>query len=140
MFAATCFGLAVALGAPGLKPAEAQSVVGEWTVDSRVRGGKPVPGTTNYTTVELTADGQLHYRQGTEIVGTNTYKVDPTKTPAEFDLTVAEGRPPVPGIFKVDKGVLVLCSDRSGTRPTKFESPDGSQVELWTFKRVPKKD
>jgi uncharacterized protein (TIGR03067 family) len=133
-------GLSLALGAPAPKEKETPTIVGQWAVESRVLGGKPIDGETPYTTVELTADGRFLYLKGTEVVGSHAYKADPTKTPAEFDVTVAGGQTQAAGIFKVEKGTLVLCLDRAGTRPTKFESPAGTQVEIWTFKRVPKKD
>ena len=122
----TCLGLAI--------------VVGEWTVQARVTGGRRHLDKQPFSSLELTADVSLHLMNGQELVVRIKYKIDPTKKPAEFDWISVEGKQPVPGICKVEEDTLVLCVDEAGTRPTKFESPAGSQVTLWTFKRVPKKD
>ena len=139
----TCLGLAIVVGAPGVKAGkepETPSVVGEWAVQARVTGGRPHLDTQPFSSLELTAGGSLNLRNGRELVVRIKYKVDPAKKPAEFEWIPTEGGPPVPGIYRVEKDTLVLCVDEGGTRPTKFESPAGSQVTLWTFKRVPKKD
>jgi uncharacterized protein (TIGR03067 family) len=139
----TCLGLAIVVGAPGVKDGkepETPSVVGEWTVQARVTGGQRHLDKQPFSGMELTADGSLHLRSSQELVVSIKYKIDPAKTPAEFDWISLERKQPVPGIYKVEEDTLVLCVDEGGTRPTKFESPAGSQVTLWTFKRVPKKD
>ena len=134
----------IVAAAPGPKaqpPKEAgpPALVGEWTVESRVLGGKPVILGEPFQW-EFTAGGLVTFRRDGTLLAESKYTADPTKTPTEFDWTVVDGQKPLPGIYKVDKDTLLLCVDRAGTRPTKFESPDGSQVTLWTLKRVKKKD
>jgi uncharacterized protein (TIGR03067 family) len=139
----TCLGLAIAVGAPGAKDGkepETPSVVGEWTVQARVTGGRRHLDTQPFSSLELTAGGSLNLRSGGELVVRIKYKVDPAKKPAEFEWIPTDGGPPVPGIYRVDTDTLVLCVDEAGMRPTKFESPAGSRVTLWTFQRVPKTD
>jgi uncharacterized protein (TIGR03067 family) len=139
----TWLGLAIVVGAPGVKDGkepETPSVVGEWTVQARVTGGRRHLDKQPFSSMELTAGGSLNLRSGRELVVRIKYKVDPAKKPAEFEWIPMEGEPPVAGIYTVERDTLVLCVDEAGTRPTKFESPAGSQVTLWTFKRVPKKD
>jgi uncharacterized protein (TIGR03067 family) len=138
----TCLGLAIVVGAPGIKEAkepETPSVVGEYTLESRIQGGRPVIGNTQYTTIELTRDGGFHLKKDKAVIAGSTFKVDPTKKPAEFDWTVTDGQKPLIGIYKVEKDTLTICLSRDGNRPTKFESPDASQISIWTLKRVPKK-
>jgi len=135
--------LAIVVGAPGVKDGkepDTPSVVGEWTVQARVTGERPHLDKQPFSSMELTAGGSLNLRSGRELVVSIKYTVDPAKKPAEFEWIPTDGGRPVPGIYKVEKDTLVLCVDEAGTRPTKFESPAGSQVTLWTCRRVPKKD
>jgi uncharacterized protein (TIGR03067 family) len=134
--------VAVGLGAPALKDPPKEdlpSLVGEWDVKSRMVGGQrkdPVDGST----VKFTADGGAKFTGGPSIAG--TYTADPTKDPAEFDIkpSATTTAPGLTGIYRVDGDTLILCLIQKGPRPTKFESPPGSRVLLFTVKRVAKKD
>src|SRR4051812_33797556 len=126
-----CLGLAIVGGAPGVKDGkepETPSVVGEWAVRARVTGGRRHLDKQAFSSLELTAGGSLNLRSGRELIVSIKYKVDPAKKPAEFEWIPTEGGRTVPGIYQVEKDTLVVCVDEAGTRPTKFESPAGSQV------------
>jgi uncharacterized protein (TIGR03067 family) len=61
-------------------------------------------------------------------------KVDPTKTPAHLDLSPADGPDKgrtFPGIYRVEKGELVLAFTEKTVRPTDFAGgPDVLVVRL----------
>jgi uncharacterized protein (TIGR03067 family) len=135
----TCLGLAIVVGAPGIKDVkkpEPPSVVGEYVLESRTQGGKPIGGKSQHDTIELTADGGFNFKKDKEVIAGGTFKVDPAKNPSEFDLSLVEGQKPMPGIYKIEKDTLTICYSLDGTRPTKFESPVASQISVWTLKRV----
>ena len=144
MFASLLVGLAVTVGAQEKKdpPAKDSPIVGEWVGEKAVAGGKerPVPeGGIKFT---FAADGKLTVSEGKkEKADTGTYKTDAKKTPAEIDIIppADKNEPNVEGIYKVDGDMLTLCFSRGkGNRPTKFESPDGSETIVITLKRVKK--
>ena len=136
-------GLALALAAPAPKTAgkeDSPSVVGEWALESAVRGGmndKPPDGAG----ITFTANGKALFREGRrDKVEEGTYTVDPKKNPAEIDIIppVKEKAPTVLGIYKIEKDTLTLCMVLGGERPKSFEAPAGSEVMLMTLKRVKK--
>ena len=68
-------------------------------------------------------------------------KVDPTKKPATIDIAPSDGPEKGKtflGIYKVEKGELVLAFAEKGERPAEFKG-DGDAV-LVRLKREPKKD
>jgi uncharacterized protein (TIGR03067 family) len=132
----------VTVAAPATKEApkkEAPSIVGEWSPSSALRGGKPdmpPPGTS----ITFTADGKVLLKEGkAEKAEEGTYKIDAKKDPAEIDIMPPKGEErPVTGIFKFDKESLILCISMSKDRPSKFESPEGTEIMLVTLQRVKK--
>lgn len=63
-------------------------------------------------------------------------KVDPAKTPAQFDLAPTDGPEKgrtFPGIYRVEKGELTLAFAEKADRPTDFTGRDG--VLVVTLKR-----
>jgi uncharacterized protein (TIGR03067 family) len=124
-------------------PKKESTIVGEWTGEKATRGGqdRPVPeGGIRFT---FTADGKLTVKEGNrEPKDGATYKVNTKKEPAEIDIIPPEGKdePTIEGIFKIEGDTLTICITRGkgGERPTKFESPEGSQTMLMIFKRAKK--
>ena len=149
MFASLLVGLAVTVGAQEKKdpppkdaPAKDNPIVGEWTGEKAVGGGKEQPVPPGGITFTFAADGKLMITEGKQNrPDTGTYKTDPKKTPAEIEIIPPEDKkePTVQGIYKVDGDTLTLAFSRGkGGRPTKFESPEGSDVIVITLKRVKK--
>jgi uncharacterized protein (TIGR03067 family) len=72
-----------------------------------------------------------------------TYKLDPSKKPAEIDLSPTEGDfkdQIFPGIYELDGDTLKLCRNQPGQkRPNEFVSNKGSDEVLLILKRVKSK-
>jgi uncharacterized protein (TIGR03067 family) len=133
-------GLALAVAAPAPKEApkkEPPTVVGDWVVETVVKGGQPK--TEEDSALTFTADGKAVLKErGKTIEG--TYTSDPKKDPAELDITLEVGgmRVTLSGIFKFDKDTLTLCLNFQGPRPKAFESAEGAMTVLLTLKRAKK--
>jgi uncharacterized protein (TIGR03067 family) len=134
----------LAVGAPALKdpPKKEVNIVGEWVVESQTSGGAVVksPAPQTYT---FSADGTWTVTRGGKGIGkgARSYVLDKTTSPASIDLKTnpAAARPSMTGIVKVEHDVLTLCYSRGGEdRPTKFESPEDSNVILIVLRRVNK--
>lgn len=145
MFPSLLIGIALTVGAPSKDPPakDAASIVGEWVGEKAVAGGKDRPVPEGGITFTFTADGKLSVKEGPrERADTGTYTTDPKKNPAEIDIIPPADKkdPTIQGIYKLDGDTLTLCFGRGmgGGRPTKFESPEGSDVMLMTLKRVKK--
>ncbi len=137
--------LALTLGAPGPKDdpkKDPPSVVGEWVAEKGIVGGNDKGIPPGGVTFEFTADGHVRIHEGSKQPDPADYKVDPKKSPAEIDIVPPAGQkePPMLGIYKVEGDQLTICVAHGGKRPTKFESPEGSDVMLLTLKRVKKKE
>jgi len=135
--------LTLAVAAPGPKDpapkkADPPTLVGEWAVQTREAGGKPL--NSRATAMEFTNDGEVILRGDGLVLGTSRYTADPAKTPAEFDWFPTADKDRALGIFKVDGDALTLCVAPSGLpRPAVFQAPAGVACSLRTLKRVPKK-
>jgi uncharacterized protein (TIGR03067 family) len=133
-------GLALAVAAPGSKETpkkDAPALVGDWVVETVVKGGRPSP--EENSALSFTADGKAVLKErGKTIDG--TYTSDPKKDPAELDLTLEAGgmRVTLAGIFKFEKDTLTLCMTFMGDRPKAFESAEGAMTVLLTLKRAKK--
>ena len=135
-------GLALTLAAPGPKEApkkDAPTIVGEWTLDTVVVGGKPekMEACTVFT---LTAGGKCTMREGKDDKPEEmAYTIDPKMDPAHFDLREPGMKGElIRGIYKLDKDTLTVCLSLMGDRPTAFASPVNSTTILITLKRVKK--
>jgi uncharacterized protein (TIGR03067 family) len=143
MNAALVFGVVLALGAPGEKDApkkDAPTVVGEWDGEKAVRGGKERPVPDGGIKITFTADGKMLFKEGNKDEQTGSYKMDAKKIPGEIDISPPNEDGTLKGIFKIDGDTLTIClSGKDETdRPTKFESPEGTNIMLVTLKRIKK--
>ena len=142
MTPAVLFGLVLAVGAPGKEAPkkEAPSVVGEWDGEKAVRGGMERPIPEGGVKVTFTADGKMLFKEGNKEEGTGSYKVDASKSPGEIEISPPKEDGTLLGIFKIDGDTLTICLADKGSsdRPTKFESPAGTNIMLVTLKRVKK--
>ena len=143
MNAAVLFGVVLAVAAPGDKEApkkEAPTLVGDWDGEKAVRGGKERPVPEGGITITFTKDGKLLFKEGAKDTTEGSYKVDAKKDPAEIDLTPPKEEGTLVGIYKLDGDTLTICLSEKGStdRPTRFESPEGTNVMLITLKRIKK--
>jgi uncharacterized protein (TIGR03067 family) len=133
-------GLALAVGAPALKPLPQPAIVGEWVLESINSEGELL-GVWETTDVFL-PNGRLRTcKKGCPEEETG-YEINATAVPAELDWYDIDGTTFRRAIWKVDGDTLVICNNTlSGeARPTSFTSPAGSNWFLLTYKRVIKKD
>ena len=82
-------------------------------------------------------------RDGGKVLVEATFKLDPSKKPKTFDLTITsegdnKGKTQL-GVYKIDGDTLMFCiAPFDGARPTEFASEKGSGRILTTYKRVKK--
>lgn len=131
--------LAVMVAAPGPKGdlPDPASLDGEWVIAKYVLSGKELYQVTGQE-IRI-GGGKIVLANGLEV----TYKTDKKADPAQIDLASARNKTEViKGIYKFDKGELILCFPKGGQgdRPTKFESPAGTDVILLTLERSKKKE
>src|SRR5262245_34376051 len=143
MNAAVLLAAVLAVGAPGDKEApkkDAPSIVGEWEGEKLVRGGQERPIPDGGVKITFTKDGKLLFKEGNKDEETGSYKVDAKKSPAEIEVVPPKETETHIGIFKIEGDTLTIClaDKNSADRPTKFESPDGTNIMLVTLKRVKK--
>jgi uncharacterized protein (TIGR03067 family) len=109
---------------------------GTWTLTSAVAFGKELSlGTTALTLKQ----GKYASTRGEDVIEEGTATVDPTTTPKSLDLRASTG--PYKGklcraIYEVRGGAFRVCLRLPGQpRPKRFESKEGSDDILATFKR-----
>jgi uncharacterized protein (TIGR03067 family) len=134
-------GMALASGAAAAgegELAELKKFEGEWAVESARKGGKPAPPGEFDTKDRLLFRGRdVALRTGTKEQLDGLFAIDPGKRPRQIDLKL-DGKT-VEGIYEFAKGRLRICAAEKGQgRPTRFESPEGSQAILLVLKRVKK--
>src|SRR5262249_11332178 len=114
-----------------------EALQGKWQMTSRIQDGVPseVDLVKNRT---VTFEGDKYtVRDGDEIIGELSYKVDAAKKPAWFDVTL-EGGETAKGIIKLEGDKLTFCVGSDGTRPSEFKSEKGDGRLLGEFKKVKK--
>jgi uncharacterized protein (TIGR03067 family) len=141
--------LALAVAAPQSKDAarkDPPSLVGTWVVVSFAAAGHQSPaGATAADSweYEFKADGTLEVRvaDGGRSKGVQ-YTADPKKDPAEIDIALTEQGVTHRGIYKVEGDVLTICvhAARESKRPAKFEYGAGTNLQMTTLQRAPKKE
>lgn len=134
--------------------AERKALNGTWEATHRERGGEnkaiPSPGVVEKR-IALTFSGEsvtvtidLPVGDGTqgvnEVAVRGTYRIDPSKTPAELELVFKpDGREiKIPGIYRLGTDSLVVASPQpgKGERPKDFKSKEGDGVDVISYKRV----
>ena len=118
---------------------QTEKLQGSWQMTKGVRGGQPVPvEKVEKIKVEITNDKIIIRDDSGERLA--TFKIDSTKKPAQFDITLANQEVPSLGIYKLVGDILTICSANSGeSRPTEFESKEGSKTALLVLERQKKK-
>jgi uncharacterized protein (TIGR03067 family) len=136
--------LSLAIAAPALKdpPKNANDLTGEWVVESSTANGRPRPAGRESQRYFFASDGTWTvFRGERKLSGDRAYRVDVTTDPPNISLkydAAEQDGPEALGIFKVVGDTLTLCYSRTGgaRRPTTFESPEGSGVNLMILKRA----
>src|SRR5262245_10787313 len=114
-----------------------ESLQGKWQMTSRIEGGASSEAELiKNRTVTFEGD-KYTVRDGDKVIGELTYKIDLTKKPAWFDVTLKEGES-AKGIIKLDGDTLTFCVGKDGNRPSDFKSESGDERLLAEFKRVKK--
>ena len=136
-------GLAVGVSAPALKdpPTKSETIVGEWEIESVTMGGKRATSRTGIR-YEFTSDGQRITKSDRgDRPQSFKYHANATADPPTIDMVGPKDSAAGRGIYRIESDHLVFCFGfDANTRPTKFESPDGSRLILMVLKRVKKKD
>jgi uncharacterized protein (TIGR03067 family) len=138
-------GLSLVVGAPGLKdrPAKQDSIEGEWAIVSRIIGGREdAKASGSSADFRITADRWVLLNPG-GASNESELKLDSSAKPPTLTTSPLGGAPAAGGhligIYKLEGDMLTICYVFQGERPTKFESPAGTDTRLMTLKRVREK-
>ncbi len=112
---------------------------GTWNVESLVRGGKfASPATVSKMQLVISGD-KATMKVPAKDDSAGTLKLDPSKKPAAIDF-VRDDKEVLLGIYVLDGDTLRLAIQKPGgkDRPTVFESPEDSEVNVFVLKREKK--
>lgn len=139
-FATICTAVLLLAAAPAeKKKSDLDKMQGDWKVKSAQRGGQNAP--------PAILKARLNVEKNTFTISTTDpngnvrkspiqAKLDPSKSPKQIDFFDKAGKPNSHGIYNLEGRTLTICFDRaSRARPKKFESPQGSRVQLLVFER-----
>jgi uncharacterized protein (TIGR03067 family) len=118
---------------------DAKKIDGSWTGVSIVRDGNAMPEDEAKNVLVTFKDGKYEVKQGGQMIGKGTIKVDTSKTPYQVEIMVEEGENAGQtelGICEVKDDSMKICfADPGKPRPTEFESKAGSGNHFVTMKR-----
>src|SRR6478735_2724910 len=111
---------------------ELKKFQGTWMFESVEAGGKEVPA-TEFKGITVTFTGDKYaVKKGDEVFEAATLKLDPSKSPKAFDVTVTEGPNKgavMLGIYEVGVDTLKICFVPDGKkRPTEFKTGSGPET------------
>jgi len=136
------------IGGPGARAddkadaaSELKKFQGTWTFESVEAGGTSAPA-ADFQGITVTFEGDKYaVKKGDQAVEAATLKLDPSKSPKAFDVTVTEGPNKgavMLGIYEISGDTLKVCFDPEGKkRPTEFKAAAGAQT-LVVHKRLKK--
>jgi uncharacterized protein (TIGR03067 family) len=136
-------GLALAVGAPGLKGDKppAPNLYGEWEFVSTEEEGKVFPAEDPPTRFRFNRDGTYQvFRGGKEVAGRRGFQFDPKADPPTLDYNTAHAgklSPTLLCVYRLNGDELTVC--RAGPdqpRPAQFAAPAGSGLLVVRFRRV----
>jgi uncharacterized protein (TIGR03067 family) len=131
--------LCVLAPAPKEAPKKESSIIGDWKVEMLQIGGAILPLMNLEDSIyTFSQEGELFVKLKKGNTERGKYKLNLKNSPHEIDLIdERDGMEKTrPGIFKIEADVLILCVDEQ--RPTKLESPAGSETILLKCKRIKK--
>jgi uncharacterized protein (TIGR03067 family) len=128
---------------------DAKKLQGTWELTELIAFGEKVDFNTVKGTKFVFAADKLTLQAPNDkleevVTRTYSFKLDPTKKPAEVDLTVLTGEHKglkSPGIYEISGDTLRWCQSdapKGAERPKDFKSPEKSTIYLFTFKRAGK--
>jgi len=109
---------------------------GTWEATAVTQGGKKIPD-DEAGKFKLTFSGDSIEVMVGDKTHKGTYTLDPSKKPAQIDLTIDNKAHK--GIYQIKGDKLKLCvGDENEDRPTEFASKDGTKTILAELKREKK--
>ncbi len=119
---------------------EAKQIVGQWVVESGVRGGAQV-GQDRLGTVSISEKAfTIPLGEGMESF-VMEFEIDNSQSPAHIDMDIVAGpAPPSPakGIISYEDGKVKLCyHPMGGDRPDAFESTEDNECHYFVLTRKP---
>jgi uncharacterized protein (TIGR03067 family) len=69
------------------------------------------------------------------------FRLGPKESPGHFDLTAVDDEHVYPGIYRWERGTLVIAlhmEKGQPKRPKRFEAEEGSDIQVWVLKRKPR--
>ncbi|HET6572252.1 MAG TPA: TIGR03067 domain-containing protein [Fimbriiglobus sp.] len=130
LFSVLAIGLLVAADRrPGNENRDEGKPSGTWTFVKHDVDGKPTPDDElKAMTITFEAD-KFVIKKGDEVMEAGTQKMDPSKKPAEVDVTITEGERKGQtqlGIYEMTGDTLKYCFAMEGkVRPKEFKSGSG---------------
>ena len=126
---------------------DAKMLQGAWALTELVVGGTKVPDKEIQGMKFIFEGNKLTIAPPASDTGvvdkrTFTFKLDPSKKPAEVDITALDGKykdTVSPGIYELKGDTLRWCQSddpKAKDRPKDFASPEKSPLYLFTFKRA----
>jgi len=128
--------------AAGAAEKDVEHIQGTWTAESLILDGNDFYA-DGKSKVRLVFKGEKVTVEGNDEVRKETsgfsFKLDQTTTPRLIDIKITDGEQKdtlVEGIYELKGDELKICVRIGGKeRPTKFESPEGSNLVLVVLKR-----
>jgi uncharacterized protein (TIGR03067 family) len=120
----------------------AAALKGTWQMVSRIEDGVAADKELVSRRTITVADGKYTVRDASKVITEATFKLDPSKKPAWFDVTYPgdDGKTVTErGVIKVEGDTLTFCLAAPGAaRATEFRSAKGDDHLLVAYKRVKK--
>ena len=114
-----------------------EALQGKWQMTARIEDGVPSEAELIKNRTVVFEGDNYTVQDGGKVISELSYKVDPAKKPAWFDVTPKDGTP-AKGIIKIDGDTLTFCVVNDGDRPSDFKSERGGERLLVEFKKVKK--
>jgi uncharacterized protein (TIGR03067 family) len=141
-YAATLLAVSILVpAAPAPKEEDAKAVQGAWQAVTYEANGVALKDVADKVVCTCEKD-VFTFKYDGKVVWKAKLKLDPSKEPKAIDLTITEGTNQaqvILGVYEITKDGFKWCTSSAGDkgRPTGFESKAGSDVAVYTFKKVP---